>query len=73
MVKKTGATALSNKAINYVFSSNGSVNENWPSPYTKKSVDYVLATTKNSNVITHATAVIYRILLNAVLRWMMAV
>ena len=48
VVKKTGATALSNKAINYVFSSNGSVNENWPSPYTKKSVDYVLATTKNN-------------------------
>ena len=48
VVKKTGATALSNKAINYVFSSNGSVNENWPSPYTKKSIDYVLATTKNN-------------------------
>jgi len=48
VVKKTGATALSNKAINYVFSSNSSVNENWPSPYTKKSMDYVLATTKNN-------------------------
>ena len=48
VVKKTGATALSNKAINYVFSSNSSVNENWPSPYTKKSIDYVLATTKNN-------------------------
>ena len=48
VVKKTGATALSNKAINYVFSSNSSINENWPSPYTKKSIDYVLATTKNN-------------------------
>ena len=48
VVKKTGATALSDKAINYVFSSNSSLNENWPSPYTKKSIDYVLATTKNN-------------------------
>jgi hypothetical protein len=46
VVKKTGVTALSNKAINYVFSSNNSVGENWPSPYTKKSIDYVLSTTK---------------------------
>ena len=46
VVKKTGATALSNRAINYVFSSNNSVGENWPSPYTKKSIDYVLSTTK---------------------------
>jgi len=46
VVKKTGVTALSNKAINYVFSSNNSVDENWPSPYTKKSIDYVLSTTK---------------------------
>ena len=46
MVKKTGATALSNRAINYVFSSNNLVNETWRSPYTKKSIDYVLATTK---------------------------
>ena len=45
VVKKTGVTALSNKAINYVFSSNNSVDENWPSPYTKKSIDYVLSTT----------------------------
>ena len=30
------------------FSSNGSINDNWPSPYTKKSVDYVLSTTKNN-------------------------
>ena len=49
VVKKTGATALSNRAINYVFSSNSSVGENWPSPYTKKSIDYVLATTKEHN------------------------
>ena len=46
VVKKTGATALSNRAVNYVFSSNNSVNESWKSPYTKKSVDYVLSTTK---------------------------
>jgi len=47
VVKKTGSTALSNRAINYVFSSNNLVNDNWPSPYTKKSVDYVLSTTKD--------------------------
>ena len=46
VIKKTGATALSNRAINYVFSSNNLIDENWPSPYTKKSVDYVLSTTK---------------------------
>ena len=46
VIKKTGATALSNRAINYVFSSNNSVGDNWPSPYTKKSIDYVLSTTK---------------------------
>ena len=46
VVKKTGATALSNRAINYVFSSNNFVDENWPSPFTKKSIDYVLSTTK---------------------------
>ena len=45
VVKKSGVTPLSNKAINYVFSSNNSVGENWPSPYTKKSIDYVLSTT----------------------------
>jgi hypothetical protein len=50
VIKKTGSTALSNRAINYVFSSNNSIDENWPSPYTKKSIDYVLSTTKkNSN------------------------
>jgi len=47
-VKKTGATPLSNRAINYVFSSNSDVGQNWPSPYTKKSIDKVLATTKDS-------------------------
>ena len=46
VIKKTGATPLSNRAINYVFSSNNLVDENWPSPYTKKSIDYVLSTTK---------------------------
>ena len=48
-VKKTGATPLSNRAINYVFSSNNNVGENWSSPYTKKSIDYVLATTLNND------------------------
>ena len=48
VIKKTGATALSNRAINYVFSSNNLVGENWPSPYTKKSIDYVLSTTKKN-------------------------
>ena len=47
-VKKTGATPLSNRAINYVFSSNNDVGFNSPSPYTKKSIDNVLASTKNS-------------------------
>jgi len=45
VIKKTGATALSNRAINYVFSSNEKVGQYWRSPYTKKSIDYVLATT----------------------------
>ena len=49
VIKKTGKTALSNRAINYVFSSNNSIGENWPSPYTKKSIDYVLSTTKENN------------------------
>ena len=48
VVKKTGATALSNRAMNYVFSSNDNVNDFHPSPYTKKSIDYVLATTKEN-------------------------
>ena len=47
-VKKTGATPLSNRAINYVFSSNSAVGQSWPSPYTKKSIDNVLASTKNN-------------------------
>ena len=47
-VKKTGATPLSNRAINYVFSSNNVVGSNWPSPYTKKSIDNVLASTQNN-------------------------
>ena len=48
VVKKTGKTALSNRAVNYVFSSNNSIGKTWRSPYTKKSIDYVLATTKNN-------------------------
>ena len=48
VIKKTGSTALSNRAINYVFSSNNEVGKNWPSPYTKKSIDNVLATTKEN-------------------------
>ena len=48
VIKKTGSTALSNRAINYVFSSNNEVGKNWPSPYTKKSIDYVLSSTKNN-------------------------
>ena len=47
-IKKTGATPLSNRAINYVFSSNNEVGLNWPSPYTKKSIDNVLASTKKN-------------------------
>ena len=50
VIKKTGATPLSNRAINYVFSSNNEIGSNWPSPYTKKSIDNVLASTqKNLN------------------------
>jgi len=45
VIKKTGSTPLSNRAINYVFSSNNDVGKNWPSPYTKKSIDYVLSST----------------------------
>ena len=48
VIKKTGATQLSNRAINYVFSSNSNVGETWPSPYTKKSIDSVLASTKSN-------------------------
>ena len=46
VVKKTGATPLSNRAMNYVFSSNNNINTHHPSPFTKKSIDYVLSTTK---------------------------
>ena len=49
VVKKTGLTPLSNKAINYVFSSNNKINEYWRSPYTKSSIDYVLSTTLENN------------------------
>tara|TARA_Y100000591_G_scaffold16391_1_gene12333 strand:- start:80 stop:730 length:651 start_codon:yes stop_codon:yes gene_type:complete len=48
VVKKTGATLLSNRAINYVFSSNNEVGSNSPSPYTKKSIDNVLSTAKDN-------------------------
>ena len=48
VIKKTGATPLSNRAINYIFSSNNEVGTNYPSPYTKKSIDNVLASTKNN-------------------------
>jgi hypothetical protein len=47
-VKKTGATPLSNRAINYVFSSNNKIGFNSPSPYTKKSIDNVLSSTQNN-------------------------
>ena len=47
-IKETGATPLSNRAINYVFSSNSEIGENWPSPYTRKSIDNVLASTKDN-------------------------
>ena len=40
-IKKTGATPLSNRAINYVFSSNNKVGENSPSPYTKLSLIHI--------------------------------
>ena len=46
VIKKTGNTALSNRAINYVFSSNLNVGSYSASPFTKKSIDYVLSTTK---------------------------
>ncbi len=47
-IKKTGATPLSNRAINYVFSSNNVVGFSSPSPYTKKSIDNVLSSTQNN-------------------------
>ena len=48
VIKKTGATPLSNRAINYVFSSNNEIGFSAPSPYTKKSIDNVLSSTKNN-------------------------
>ncbi len=48
VVKKTGVTPLSNRAMNYVFSSNNDINSYHPSPFTKKSIDYVLSTTKDN-------------------------
>ena len=48
VIKKTGSTPLSNRAINYVFSSNNNIGFNSPSPYTKKSIDNVLASTKKN-------------------------
>ena len=48
VVKKTGVTPLSNRAMNYVFSSNNDVNTYHPSPFTKRSIDYVLSTTKEN-------------------------
>ncbi len=48
VVKKIGSTALSNRAVNYVFSSNNEIGKYWRSPYTKKSIDYVLSTTKEN-------------------------
>ena len=47
-IKKKGATPLSNRAINYVFSSNSQIGSSWPSPYTKKSIDNVLSSTKKN-------------------------
>ena len=48
VIKKTGATPLSNRAINYVFSSNNEIGFSKRSPYTKKSIDFVLSSTKNN-------------------------
>ena len=48
VIKKIGATPLSNRAINYVYSSNNDIGFNSPSPYTKKSIDNVLASTKKN-------------------------
>jgi hypothetical protein len=57
VIKKTGTTALSNRAINYVFSSNNKIGEHWSSPYTKKSIDLVLSTTQShDNVWVKAKA-----------------
>ena len=45
VVKQMGMTVLSKRAINYAFSSNNSIGQYWNSPYTKKSMDYILSTT----------------------------
>ena len=42
LLKKLGSPPYLNRAINYVFSSNNNIGENWPSPYTKQSIDYIL-------------------------------
>jgi len=47
VIKKTGSTLLSNRAINYVFSSNNKIGFSSSSPYTKKSIDNVLSSTLN--------------------------
>ena len=47
VIKKTGSTLLSNRAINYAFSSNNKIEFSSPSPYTKKSIDNVLSSTLN--------------------------
>ena len=49
VIKKTGSTALSNRAINYVFSSNEHIGQHWRSPFTKRSIDYVLSTINENN------------------------
>ena len=48
VVKEIGKLPWQKRAINYVFSSNNNVGENWISPYTKQSLDYVLSTTKDN-------------------------
>ena len=49
VIKKTVSTALSNRAINYVFSSNEQIGQHWRSPFTKRSIDYVLSTINENN------------------------
>ena len=48
VIKEIGKLPWQKRAINYVFSSNNTVGENWISPYTKQSLDYVLSTTKDN-------------------------
>mgnify|MGYP003327238618 FL=1 len=62
VIKKTGLTPLSNKAINYVYSSNEIVGQYWRSPYTKSSIDYVLSSTlehKNQWITVKALSLIH--------------